>query len=268
MNISRSLILGAIVFGLAACNGTTTDSTTTSDSTAVAIPAPIKADNASTTNTTNNTNVSIGDPVAVISAFRQGHSGDFNCASVAVIKCAIATFGISNIFKSIIESPNAYSVVLRNGDSVGLDKSELALAKTMNGFLLLSNKAIFDTAQFMYAVMAKNAAIAAKTAQNAGERSVYTTDFKKNLELLHDEASTTNLPILLGLEFDYIKWRSRETTKSFVFFNGYHAVYGTMGKFDDYGEPAELTERNFKNHRTLNLFKSLEKNVFVLTDIK
>jgi len=70
----------------------------------------------------------------VIRAFHQGHEGDFNCASIALIKCAIATFGSDNVFKAVTKENDVYKITLRNGETVILSKTRVRYCDSKKWF--------------------------------------------------------------------------------------------------------------------------------------
>ncbi|WP_143020809.1 hypothetical protein [Mucilaginibacter gossypii] len=56
----------------------------------------------------------------VINSFKQGSRGDYNCASIAVIKCTIATYGLDNVWERAIWTNGGVNITLRNKDTVSL----------------------------------------------------------------------------------------------------------------------------------------------------
>ena len=197
----------------------------------------------------------------VIGAFHQGSNYDYNCASIALIKCAIATFGINNVFKSKIENANDYTIILLNEDTVSLSKQELDSATRRSGFVKDDNQAIFNQANFIYAVMAKRAV------KFSGDDYSFSncTDFDEALAVFHNGFTVTYLPALLGLGQVKVKHK-REL--SYIFANGYHAVFASKKVFDNYGSPDELTLKNWLPHLGKNPIRDIESVNFKLIDIK
>lgn len=196
----------------------------------------------------------------VIGTFRQGKNEDYNCASIAVIKCAIAKFGPDHVFKSITDNGVEYSIVLRNGEKMSLTKDELTMAIKMNGFLYIKNQDIFDKANFLYAVMVKRAV-------NRPE-SIFSscTSFQKAIIFLHGDTGgvdARNLLSLLGYKQGYAK---HKRSISYIFENGYHAVFATDRQFDNYGSPDRLSLRNWKPHLGIDILKDLTSINFSLED--
>ncbi len=199
----------------------------------------------------------------VISAFHQGHNGDFNCASIALIKCTIATFGQDNVFKSVSKNNDIYTITLRNGEIVTLTKQELDTATARNGFKLDNDQSILNQANLIYAVMAKRAVSFSKT--NSTYRLC--TNFDNSLIFLHGETGGVDareLPILLGLALVNVKHKKEI---SYIYENGYHAVFATKKVFDDYGSPHRLSLRYWRKHIGRNPVKDLESINFKLVDI-
>jgi hypothetical protein len=114
----------------------------------------------------------------ILNAFRQAHgpskvvnpNRDYgNCDSIALIKTAMATFGIDAVFQSpnvlpIANNQATYSVVLRDGHPVNLSHAELDEVindlQHNSGFVLpdiaaTGDETILFKANFLYAVMAK-----------------------------------------------------------------------------------------------------------------
>jgi len=124
------------------------------------------------------TPTSTDDDLKILNAFRQAHGSSKvvnpqrnygNCDSIALIKTAMATFGVDGVLQSPKVLPQAnteatYSVLLRDGHSVTISHAELDMAisdlQHDSGFVLpdasvTGDETILFKANFMYAVMAK-----------------------------------------------------------------------------------------------------------------
>jgi len=78
----------------------------------------------------------------LFNAFKQGQvNGGGNCASIALIKMAIGTYGVGNVFNYTI-SPNNNSIIvkLKNDTTVEVLYTEIAQATKENGFVIKSQK--------------------------------------------------------------------------------------------------------------------------------
>ena len=110
------------------------------------------------------TQTSTGDDLKILTAFRQAHGASKvvnpqrnygNCDSIALIKTAMATFGIDGVFQSPKVLPQAnneatYSVVLRDGHSVTISHAELDMVisdlQHDSGFVLPDDSGTGDEA--------------------------------------------------------------------------------------------------------------------------
>jgi len=199
----------------------------------------------------------------VIRAFHQGHEGDFNCASIALIKCAIATFGSDNVFKAVTKENDVYKITLRNGETVILSKQELDTATARNGFKLDDNQNMLNQANLIYAVMAKRAVTFCISNTTFG----LCTNLDSALMFLHGETGGVDarrLPILLGLA--RVKVRHKKEL-SYIYENGYHAVFASKKVWDNYGSPDRLSLRYWRIHIEPNPIKDLESINFKLVDL-
>lgn len=196
----------------------------------------------------------------VISAFHQGNKGDYNCASIAVIKCCIATFGIDSVFRSVNDLGDRFEITFRNNETISLTKQELAKATQASGFVLDSNKVIFDKAHFIYAVMVKRAI------NNPNKVFKSCTNFDNALIFLHGEnggIDATNLPALIGVTYKFV---DNYQELSYVYGNFYHAAFASKDVFDDYGE-AHPFNNYWNKHNSWIWFWKNKGTSFKLADI-
>ena len=205
----------------------------------------------------------------VIGSFRQGNGetddGDYNCSSVGVIKCAIATFGENGVFKLIRPTTNGYKITLRNNDTLTILKSEIVKTKNKSGFKKMyhGDSGIYNKAQFMYAVLIKRAIILDTLPAFSKCK-----DFESSYNLLQGLSGgidPTELPILLGLGYISIPKLKAHNYLGHVFCNAYHTVFITLGYFDDYGTPEKLFSKHWLKHVGKDIFYS---NSFQLVDMQ
>lgn len=91
----------------------------------------------------------------LVKSFYQGANAG-NCASISVIKLAIAKYGADHVLKSIQYLPTGYSVQLQNDVVIMLSKMEEGTISHLDKFQLGTSCDILQKAKFMYAIMAKN----------------------------------------------------------------------------------------------------------------
>jgi hypothetical protein len=171
----------------------------------------------------------------IIKAFWQ--QGDNNCASIALIKASIETFGLNNVF-SIENIENSYLVKLRNGDTVTFTEQNLLHTIQIGNFQPSqdnspSKQSIYEEirkyAQLCYAVM-----VAQYNAKNN------LNDFDTALLQLSNGANARFISQYLGLENycsyvfkgnsqyqNLIAWQHLPWLK--------HVVYKSQNKYDYYG---------------------------------
>lgn len=100
----------------------------------------------------------------LFSAFKQGivktqEKKAGNCASVAIIKAAIGTYGTGKVFQQHLRE-NGIAVILRDGTLLSLTLAELEMASAASAFLPGDTaqkelKEIFNYAQLCFAVLVK-----------------------------------------------------------------------------------------------------------------
>jgi hypothetical protein len=212
----------------------------------------------------------------ILTAFRQAYKGENDgeahgdCASVAVIKAAMATFGEDAIFKSGYPSVDwtTTTVILRNGEEIDLLRSEADQAVKRSGFKLVGSQAILDKANFAFAVMAKRAVAFHVSSLTFPDQSTYAMEFgsatnlDKAYSFLNGPQTGSHLPVLLGLASGPAK---RKKQLAYVYGNSYHAAFASMAQYDvggiSHSIPAFLW-----GHVTLNLGADLANDDFSVRD--
>jgi hypothetical protein len=168
----------------------------------------------------------------LFNAFKQGDvNGGGNCASIALIKASIGTFGIGDVFdysKSDVDS--LINVKLRNGQSLKVTYAEIRKATTENGFVLKSDneeaKRIKFYADTCFAVMVKMNQIL----RNLNSYSIA-------LDKLLNGYFTPTVNCLLGIKFKELSRSDLPGYTNIVTYNSYHAVYSSYGYYDEVNSP-------------------------------
>lgn len=182
----------------------------------------------------------------IFNAFKQGTvklpllwriGGGGNCASVALIKAAIATFGFDNIFKSIIidEINNRYLIDLKNDDKTvySLSFSDYEFAAEKSAFELYTkdstSKDILEFAKFCFAVMAEIKRLDYR----------YNNKYSRGVNDLNKGESAEYIYEYLGLEIVKVENISIEylsVQKNIILWNAPHAVFSSEGNYDEFFE--------------------------------
>lgn len=187
------------------------------------------------------------DENLLFNAFKQGSvKGGGNCASIALIKAAIGTFGIDSVFSySAAPNGNSITVKLKNDSTIEVKYSEILEATKANGFKIKSTdpkaaliKAYADTC---FAIMVK-----------MNEIIWEYPSFKEALEGLLNGYNTPAVHDLLGLEFENISTdlAALRANKNIIFYNSYHAVFSSYGYYDETKSKSGYSlNENFKKNR-------------------
>lgn len=154
-----------------------------------------------------------------------------NCASVAIIKAAIGTYGVNKVF-SIHEQRDTVLVILKNGTKLALSKSELDLASKKSAFIpgdttKLPVMELYRYAQLCFAVLCKN----------------YQNNFTKNktyeqsIDIINQGYTTAEIYKLLGLKVKEVgnnpSYETLKPYKNLVLWNSAHGVYFNEGYYDE-----------------------------------
>lgn len=172
----------------------------------------------------------------IIGSFKQG--GAVNCASVSVIKLAIAHYGIAHVFKTVDTSINKFTIKLRNDSIVELTKDELAIMANYNKFVPLNDAKTYLAAQFIYAVMAKNKYQLNPLKYNSIESAATHKNWLGKIHYLL-AADTEDNFIYLGLnnQFKKINIDEAGNYSQIIITNSKHSAYSTKGYYDEFGKP-------------------------------
>lgn len=182
----------------------------------------------------------------VFKAFKQGTvqlpllwriGGGGNCASVALIKVAIATFGFDNIFKSIVidEANNRYLIDLKDDDKTvyslyfndyefGADKSAFELYEKDS-----VSKDIFEFAKFCFATMAEVKRWGYRHS-NKYIRGVNDLNKGEGAEFIHEYLGLT------ATKVKDVSIKNLSTQKNMLLWNDPHAVFSSEGNYDEFFE--------------------------------
>lgn len=168
-------------------------------------------------------------PANIWSGFWQGAEG--NCVTVSAIKAAMMKYGQnpSGIYKRITESPDGYTITMRDGCTVRLTHAELAAARVASRFHGM-DEGLVEDAVFLYAASAKRAQL-----ENHEFRAG--TSFEAALKTLNDGEVHGDALHRLGL-YAFVRPSSVEELASGVpgtLSNSRHAVAVVDGALDLYG---------------------------------
>lgn len=195
----------------------------------------------------------------LFNAFYQGKDeesiGAGNCASIAIIKAAMFTFGYDVI--NYEEEQNSYLVTLKNGENISFNESELLYAKKESSFILGKYKNETEKEQFLEILDYAHLCFASicKMAQKNGDFSsryskfIKPESFELAVEIINDGTFTPHVYEFLGLE-DYTsatyrtKLRKRvKQSFGMVLWTNAHAMYSSEGYFDLYGKKQKFKGR-------------------------
>ena len=170
-------------------------------------------------------------------AFKQGYVRDGiffkgihwsagNCASTALVKCAIATFGIGKVFPQVDTLDDSYKVHLFNGDSVTVYKSNLAtIVPHRVGWILYQGDSAAD------AILSYGYLCFSVMAIENDERGRWR--FPREVDELDKGYDASMIYELLGLKSVPVKVSDLAQTRNAVMYNSCHCVYTSMGFFDE-----------------------------------
>lgn len=173
-------------------------------------------------------------PVDIWSGFYQGV--ERNCVTVSAIKAAMMKYGQNplGIFKRVDETPEGFTVTMRDGCTVRLTYVELEMARAAANFYG-TDKGLVDDAVFLYAASAKRAQL-----ENHEFRAG--AGFDVALKTLNDGEVPGDALRRLGL-YAFTRQSSVEELASGVpgtLANFGHSVVVVDGAVDEYGAKREL----------------------------
>lgn len=166
----------------------------------------------------------------IFNAFKQGGvDGGGNCASIAVIKATIGTYGIGNVYTYVGKKNDSQTqYLLRSGDTITISDAEISLAITNANFqqknidsISIQIKMYADTC---FALMCKHL------------QDMNNTTFDSAIADLNDGYTTQYIDTIIGVKFKQIKSRTiSEITyhENMVLYNTYHAVYASKELYDE-----------------------------------
>ena len=166
----------------------------------------------------------------IFNAFKQGNVKEGgNCVSIALIKAAYSKYGHDNIFKSVTQKGDTYSVLMRDGSNVNFNQSELELVVSRANFKLKDSSDLSvkfkKYAEFCFAAMCKKNQIL----ENYKSIDCAISD-------LNNGYMTKFSNKLLGLKFKKIKPHRAnkiDQLEHLIIYNTYHAVYASNGFYDE-----------------------------------
>lgn len=197
---------------------------------------------------------------SIFTAFYQGK--DFegeregNCASIAIIKAAMYTYGEEAIIYTV--NNGIYEVILKNNDQISFTNNELELVKKDASFILgdyeedgVSEELYADYIEFAHICYASMCKMIAKEGDYNSRlgRTIYPEDFDLALETLNDGTHTPSVYELLGLENHVTpsfggKFRKRAKEDfGMVLWTKSHAMFAAKGYLDLYGNKIKVRGR-------------------------
>ncbi|WP_426126812.1 hypothetical protein [Pseudomonas sp. DWP1b1] len=184
--------------------------------------------------------VSVGvKPADIWSGFYQGVEG--NCVTVSAIKAAMMKYGQNplGIFKRVTETPEGFSIAMRDGCTVRLTHAELSQAREAANFHG-TDKGLIEDAVFLYAASAKRAQL-----ENHEFRAG--AGFNAALKTLNDGEVPGDALRRLGL-YAFTRPSSVEELASGVpgtLANFGHSVVVVNGALDAYGDKRDLNSSHW-----------------------
>lgn len=198
----------------------------------------------------------------IISAFYQNNRN--NCATIGIIKLAIAIYGFDNVFRhsEYNNHESLHIITLRNNVSVAITTEELKRYTSLSGFTLNSNadpsisSKILNFANLCFAVIVKyniqvNGFSELKCLHEINTSGINSDYAYRNLGYSDNEIEFL-LPNNKGTKDpnDYLY------SPAYLLYNNNHCVMATYGYYDEYGEPTPI--RDFVPNHT-SLFKPGKK---------
>ena len=160
--------------------------------------------------------------------------GGGNCASIALIKSAIGTFGINGVFKDVKSdsTTKTVTVVLRNDDVVSLSFDRLSNGKKYFAIKNIGNekihKDIAEYSRFCFAIMCRRQQL---------KMGYDKSHFYRAVDRLNKGYSASEIYELLGLrkkEINDLTHENLSKFKNIVLYNSPHAVYSSYGNYDEF----------------------------------
>lgn len=188
------------------------------------------------------------DENPLFNTFKQGSvQGEGNASSVAIIKAAIGTFGVNNVFRyqSTDNAGGKLVIRLRNDETITLTFAEWKQAAAASAFSekntdLLSYD-IRKYAELCFAVMAKKL-------QQQNPRYNYVSA----LSDINDGIELSDAALLLGLKLKSLKPCTVDNLSHYnhiIVCNPYHVAYANTGYYDELNLAGVATLEDFRqNH--------------------
>lgn len=182
----------------------------------------------------------------LLKSFKQGGAG--NCASISVIKLAIAYYGIDKVFLNVEYLNNNYHILMRDSVVIDLSATELQTMESLNYFVSKDNERVYTYAKFLYAAMAKRRQNIEKFKSIERAATYYKWGWIRTTNHLLEQDTEVNLEYL-GLKhvFKQINKKDIEKYEKIVVTSAKHSAFSTKGVYDEFGDPTP--NNNFsKNH--------------------
>jgi hypothetical protein len=182
----------------------------------------------------------------ILGAFYQ--QGKNNCATIGIIKLAMATFGMDHLFKTIAEDANgSTNVTLKNNVTITISAQELAKLSKESGFTLnegddeQNKKQILRFAHLCFCVVVKY------------YMQIEEIDLTQALREINVKGINSDYAYLnLGFTADDVKFLTEENegtrdasiyigNEAYLLYNNNHCVMASFDVYDSYGEIEEVS---------------------------
>lgn len=164
-----------------------------------------------------------------------------NCATIALIKCALIEFETKeNIFKSYKKENDVISCVFNDDVEVSINFSDIEIVKKLSGIKYDNSSSQYEDAIIVYALICKRVL-------NNNNGTVCIKDFTNAVEYINSGYSTDGVHNLLGLKKKYVRIRDLVSYKSAIIWTGAHASYCTYGIQDILGNQHKVRFGTMKN---------------------
>lgn len=166
-----------------------------------------------------------GQDAPLFTAFQQ--QSESNCASIALIKAMMGTYGVEDVYDRIPSAPGQFEFELKDKSRVSLDQEQLDSAIARTGFKVPvgADQRIRAYADTCYAIMCMKHYQLRRN-----------TSFAAAVDSLCDGYPTKRVGELLGVDLEPIRPhrpKRLEAEQHIIIFNAYHAVYAKDGLYDE-----------------------------------
>lgn len=188
------------------------------------------------------------NPDKVLTAFSQ--SGKNNCATIGIIKLAIAVYGKDHIFKHVESDPAAagYTVILHNGKSVCLSRTDPERLSKQSGFKPNpkagpeEQKEITELANFCFAVIVRYVMDEEKITEKSALHEINVTGINSDYAYRNLGIPEENIRFLTPGNRGTVRAAAYAAEPAYLLYNNNHCVMAVLNRFDEYAEPTDITQ--------------------------